>query len=392
MVANFVPSLLVGLQRTSGIDYDAVAYRTGVVLVEDPGENTGCYRGTGCSDLGEVDPSGNRPWEQVDIYYKNDGVSILRLGLAVSSNTPNILSINKINRFFCTTFFDDQFDSTLNDYRKLLLFSNYMYGYQITLKNISPMKPGEPLLNLSIGQPYPAGYGYIRRYVLIKQNTNATINMNTTVFNKTTNQLAFDAMTEDQVKQEFRIRFDGRILYNTNIDNPYKIDLLREPFTIKITNLSSVLNNSKCNPGPCNPSPIANNSTQWGNNTDPQYVATGDNRPPTNATLTAIQFYDLSGTAIPGFYSEMNLTVDGVWKGNIPPAISQVNVNDTIELSVKPLWPSGYVLFDKNNALEIGLVFQNKIPHTLVTGTFLYDYYNVTRPDLTTGMLEIGIW
>ena len=30
--ANFVPSLLVGLQRTSHIDYDAVAYRTGVVL------------------------------------------------------------------------------------------------------------------------------------------------------------------------------------------------------------------------------------------------------------------------------------------------------------------------------------------------------------------------
>jgi len=43
MVANFVPSLLVGLQRTSGIDYDAVAYRTGVVLVEDPGEPPGLF-------------------------------------------------------------------------------------------------------------------------------------------------------------------------------------------------------------------------------------------------------------------------------------------------------------------------------------------------------------
>ena len=36
MVLSMVPGLLAGLE-SSGIDYDAVAYRTGVILVEDPG-------------------------------------------------------------------------------------------------------------------------------------------------------------------------------------------------------------------------------------------------------------------------------------------------------------------------------------------------------------------
>ena len=380
MVANFVPSLLVGLQRTTGIDYDAVAYRTGVVLVEDPGEKTGCDLGTGCVDLGKPDSQGFRPWEQADIYHKNE---ILRLGLAVSSNTPNILSINKINRFFDTTFFNDQFDSTTNDYRSKLLFSpTYQYGYNVTLQNISPMKAGEPALKMSVGQPYPAGYGYIRRYVLIKQNTNATVNVNKT--------MAFNAVSDDQVKQEFRIRLDGRILYNRSIDNPYKIDLLREPFTIRITNLSSVLNNSAKNP-----SPIANSSSQWATNFN--YPA--ELLPPTNATLTNIVFYpSCTAPSIPFYADNMVLTVDP----ELPSGSTQIlpsgtpltplPVVNTIELSVDPLWPPGVILFDEYNCLEIGLVFQNNLPHTLVTGSFLYDYTNVTRPSLSTGMLEVGIW
>ncbi len=36
-VVSMIPGLLIGLQSYT-IDYDAVAYRTGVILVEDPGE------------------------------------------------------------------------------------------------------------------------------------------------------------------------------------------------------------------------------------------------------------------------------------------------------------------------------------------------------------------
>jgi hypothetical protein len=195
------------------------------------------------------------------------------------------------------------------------------------------------------------------------------------------------------VKQEFRIRLNGGILYNHSIDTPYKIDLLKEPFTIKITNLSRVLNRSDRNP-----SPIAGNQTGWALN--PCAV---DKILPNSANLTGIQFYDQSGTAIPGFYSSMVLTADdGKGPQSIPPALTTpgVVVKDTIELSVQPLWPPGTVLFDDDlgKYLEIDLTFDNRdcngnpLPHTLVTGTFLYDYFNVTRPALSTGMLEVGVW
>ena len=390
MVANFVPSLLVGLQRTSGIDYDAVAYRTGVVLVEDPGWPAGDRT------VGTIYPTDKQPWEQQPLG------SIERLGLALTADTPNILSINKINRFFNTTGvsgFNDQFDSSTNDYRRLLLFSTYQYGYNITIQSISPVKPGDPPIKKSIGQPYPAGYGYIRRYVVIKQNTNATINLaNFWLPN------AFNATEDDQVTQEFRIHLNGTLLYNKDISTHLKIDLQREPFTIRITNLKSVLNNS--DPG-YNHSPIANNTAQWTSN-NPIFCTDlpgGVCQAPTNATLKAIRFYDSTGLDVPG-YAKMVLTVDpelgGVGHGpqTVPPTGDlnpPLNVEDTIELSVDPLWPSGNViLFDQNPGqnMDIALIFQNDIPHTLITGTFLYDYNkaNVTQPVLSTGMLEIGIW
>ncbi|MDD1661674.1 MAG: hypothetical protein LUQ49_04335, partial [Methanomicrobiales archaeon] len=138
MVANFVPSLLVGLQRTSGIDYDAVAYRTGVVLAEDPGE-------TNLPQVPEFPIGGDptpydvnyvwQPWE-----LRTDKEQVSRFGLALARDTPSVLSINKINRFFGKTSFsfgpglDDNFDSPTNDYRSKLLFSSYQYGYNITLQ------------------------------------------------------------------------------------------------------------------------------------------------------------------------------------------------------------------------------------------------------------------
>jgi hypothetical protein len=380
MVANFVPSLLVGLQRTSGIDYDAVAYRTGVVLVEDPGWPAGDRT------IGTIYPTDKQPWEQQPLG------SIERLGLALTADTPNILSINKINRFFNTTGvsgFNDQFDSSTNDYRRLLLFSTYQYGYNITIQSISPVKPGDPPIKKSIGQPYPAGYGYIRRYVVIKQNTNATINLaNFWLPN------AFNATEDDQVTQEFRIHLNGTLLYNKDISTHLKIDLQREPTTIRITNLKSVLNNS--DPG-YNHSPIANNSVNWAKN----LAYPNEMVAPVNATLKAIRFYDSTGLDVPG-YARMVLKVDGGSGQVVPPTGDLnpplgVNVNDTVELSVDPLWPSGNViLFDQNPGqnMDIALIFQNDIPHTLITGTFLYDYNkaNVTQPVLSTGMLEVGIW
>jgi hypothetical protein len=222
----------------------------------------------------------------------------------------------------------------------------------------------------------------------MKENTNATINVNKTV----NGVLAYDAMTDSQVmnewgEEEFRVRLDGKILYNKSITPHLQIDLQREPFTIKITNLSNVLNNSELNP-----SPIAKNASEWAKNPT-------DNALPTTARLKAIRFYDSNGVDIPG-YSVRHLKIDG---GSEWDLLSGGNVGEdvknTIELTVDPLWPAGNVLFDAYQVMDIGFAFQDEgpdgnIPHTLITGTFLYDYNpaNVTQPVLSTGMLEVGIW
>uniref|UniRef100_UPI003FA5D67B DUF7287 family protein n=1 Tax=Methanoculleus sp. TaxID=90427 RepID=UPI003FA5D67B len=82
MVVSMVPGLLAGLE-SSGIDYDAVAYRTGVILVEDPGW--------------PVYP----PWEMNGPGHKDE---IERIGLAVSKETPNILLSTKVEKFFDGSF------------------------------------------------------------------------------------------------------------------------------------------------------------------------------------------------------------------------------------------------------------------------------------------------
>ena len=389
-VANFVPSLLVGLQRTTGIDYDAVAYRTGVVLVEDPGQPAGELR------LG-VNPVVAPSHPEWDLQTLAEKEFVSRFGLTITRDTPNILSINKITRFFDTSFFND------TDYRNKMLFSTYQYGYNITLQNISPMKEGEYPNGLKkmIGQPYPAGYGYIRRYVLIKQNSNATINLAVhPEFNATREDL-IDLHTRKDTgaydptpHQEFVVRLDSSILYNRDVDTPLKIDLQREPLSIRITNLGSFLNNSVFNP-----SSIANNSGQWALNTAPQYIPPlGEERfPPTNATLTAVTFWDPAAQlAWPYSLFNVTLTVDPNQPGGFGHVdwtypLGNIPVMNTIDLYVDHLDPEA---FNDGRSLDVIFTFQNPIPHTLVAGTFWYDYNkaNVTQPVLSTGMLEVGIW
>ncbi|MDD1667769.1 MAG: hypothetical protein LUO96_04805 [Methanomicrobiales archaeon] len=397
MVANFVPSLLVGLQRTSGIDYDAVAYRTGVVLVEDPGEPPGLL------PVGSPPPPVDveDPWELLPFNRKE---FVNRFGLALTRDTPNILSINKIEQFFNSTyvypgigFFND------TDYRNKLLFSSYQYGYNVTLQNISPMKPSEYPAGITrmLGDPYPAGYGYIRRYVVIKQNSDAAVNLSTFWIPD-----AFIAYREDQVDlpsscfgccprcpdpalphQKFIVRLNQSVLYNKNIDTHLKIDLQREPLSIRITNFSSTLNNTALNTRFVYP--IANSSYDWSLNGN----YPGELVAPTSATLVAVMFGDptFDPDVWTPFMQGVNLTVDDNHVDFPIPAGLGPEVTDKIELYVPNFEP--YYLND-GRPLDVTFVFQNDLPHTHITGTFLYDYNrrNVTQPVLSTGMLEVAIW
>jgi len=131
-VVTLMSGLLVGLQSKT-IDYDAVAYRTSVILVEDPGEPSNWF-----------------------IYKDYEKDNIIRLGLALSREYPGVLSEVKVERFFDSAFF-----SYPGDYRDRLIFSGkgfFPYEFQITLRN----SQGNYL--------YPPKHGYIKRAVFIKKN------------------------------------------------------------------------------------------------------------------------------------------------------------------------------------------------------------------------------
>jgi hypothetical protein len=79
-IFTFIPGLFVPYQA-SAVDLSAVAYKTGAMLVEDPG----WY-------IYKVDDvqMGNPAWETQDIS------DLARIGLAMDRSTPNVLSLAKI--------------------------------------------------------------------------------------------------------------------------------------------------------------------------------------------------------------------------------------------------------------------------------------------------------
>ncbi len=93
-------------------------------------------------------------------------IKYLRFGLALSKDTPNILSTPKINRFFCSTSFVYP-----EDYQSRAVFGDYPYQF-----NISLQMAGDNYTR-SIGDILPEGYGYSRRVVKIKETSNATIGL-----------------------------------------------------------------------------------------------------------------------------------------------------------------------------------------------------------------------
>jgi hypothetical protein len=143
-VATLVPNLFLGVSSHQ-IDFDAVAYRTGVILAEDPGAPAIPYD----------------PWEYLP---DTDKDKIERFGLAASKETPNILNPQKIDRFFDSTAFPDP-----EDYRQRAIFGDYPYHFNISLQEV-----GEDPRYVAAGEVRPENYGFIRKAVKIRHPSNAT--------------------------------------------------------------------------------------------------------------------------------------------------------------------------------------------------------------------------
>jgi hypothetical protein len=203
-VTTMVSGLLIGLQSRT-IDYDAVAYRTSVVLVEDPGEP--------------------RDWHLLDLTIPEDRDSLKRLGLSISRLSPGLLQQQKVDAFF-----DDSSspgcsgtDSLCypDEYKENLIFGDYPYSFNIALRKLNDTT------TLVVGDDYPPKHGYIRRIVKIKQpGANMTLEL---------------LHPDDGFRDTINISMEFSDLYS--LTNPlYRFDPLHEDTIISIQNVTSAPN------------------------------------------------------------------------------------------------------------------------------------------------------
>lgn len=203
-VATMLSGLLISLfSRT--VDYDAVAYRTGVVLVEDPGEPR-YYVGS------------TQNWHLLDLSLPVERDTLKRLGLSLERYSPGYLQQQKVEKFF-------QYDASgscsgndalcyPDDYKSKLIFGDYPYSFNISLRKLD-----EATIK-SVGEVPPPHYGYIRRLVEIKQPGAST-----------------EVKVIDWTSQNVVVRMEFNDLYS--LANPlYRIDPLNEETTIFLRNFT----------------------------------------------------------------------------------------------------------------------------------------------------------
>jgi len=334
-VATMIPGLFINLQSRT-IDYDAVAYRTGVILAEDPGMPY------------------NPAWETLDDYHKGD---VLRFGLAVSKDAPNILSSPKVDRFFCSTW-------TSDDYRSRVIFGDFPYQF-----NISLQKAGDTVTrSINSTDTIPDEHGYIRRVVKLKGTSNATI------FGPTSGYKSVDNVTDDV----FSIHLNLTNLLSDVTNPAYQINPYTDPIMINITGLN-------------------------------QIAVTFPSTNTINTTLDSIQICrskPISSDPTPPIVCFGNFSTPIVDNVTVPlPNIVTNNVSIII--------PPGYIttdMADANTQLYFNLTFKHYKDSTstdktnlatekgylnsTVSGPFNYNYdpKNVTQPKLEDGVLEVSVW
>jgi hypothetical protein len=336
-VANMVPGLLIGLQSRS-IDLDAIAYRTGVILVEDPGM--------------PATPS----WDTLTDNEKNE---IERFGLSSSKDIPNILKFNKVERFFCSTSF-----SYPADYQSRVIFGDRPYRFNISLKTF------DALMIKSVGDIKPDGYGYIRRLVKIKYPSNTTIDAG--LKNRQYNN------TENVTTHIFNLDLNCTALIGGQTNVAYQINPRQERILVNITNLSGARVWHK--------DPILDNITIENIEIYRKY--------PASPTFGLVENYtDCREYPVT---CKFFAYVDGAssYLPNVP-----VIVKDNISVMFSPGY--FYGMSDDNSQIRIRYTFRlshapggDNFFNNSFTLPYFYNYSpsQVTQPKLKEGALEVAIW
>jgi hypothetical protein len=367
-VATLVPNLFLGVS-SHGVDFDAVAYRTSVILAEDPGATK-----LNCPDSWEFQPDTD-----------NGKNCTARFGLAVSKETPNILSEIKVKKFFCSTESYPGGFSYPDDYRNKLIFGDYPYRFNISLQEV-----GESNTSY-VGDILPvSNYGYIRREVKIKHFSNATIDR--TDYNEAIIEKSAFNNTQNVTFHDFSIKINTTRLLHGNITDPvinpnydmaYQIDPRTDWINITIKDLNKTPPRYNWMPsGPIPSAPII-----------------GDRE----VNLSKVTFhqtrYGFGGMFdIPqGTVPQQNYTYDD---GNQTPVNWPVDLEENVTFAFPPGFFSG--AYD-DGTIYINLTFgvdQAKYPRGLGflnntrTRPWEYDYnpVNVTQPALRDAVLEVAVW
>lgn len=328
-VASMISGIMVGLQ-SSHIDYDAVAYRTGVILAEDAGWPA------------------SPPWE---FYGDGQKFEISRFGLALSKDTPGVLSQDKINRFFCSSFIYP------DDYHSRAIFGDYPYRFNISVAG------GEGIKNQSVGDVLPDVYGYIRRLVKIKGTSNATINST----QKYIEHIYYNN-TKNVTQHEFSILIDNLRLQEDMRNPAYRIDPMREQIMINITDLNATARDELTG------------------------IPTGK----IGINLTSIKVYKLEGGVL-----SMVRTFDTPYlDGSSTPATpgAWCPVKDNVSLIINPrifdIMQAGYskVYFNLTFTVDPASTFLNNTNARAPPFDYYYYPKNVTQPQLRDAVLEVAVW
>lgn len=352
-VATLIPGLLLDIQNKN-IDYSGVAYRTGVILTEDPGS-----------------PSSWESQAMYSDYFIN--TNNIRLGLAVSKDTPNVLSIQKINRFYCSTTFNSP-----QEYLSRVIFGDYPYMF-----NISLQITGENATR-SVGEIIPDEYGYIRRVVKVKGSSNVTIGKSL-IGNANLNLISTDNVTT----HPFTVLFNSTdLLANTSnpaCNNPlYQINLWQDQMMINLTDLHQTMGNSTYT----NASLVS-----------VTILRAQQSQPYPNPSIATVEIFD--STNPPGGVPPLFLYVDG---NSTPASTLPVNVADNVSLILSPgfFYNMGYNTnnqLDQQTQLYVKYTFNLTQPDHYLNNTvpgpfgpFPYTYSDVTPSTFRDGVLEIAVW
>ena len=358
-VVSMVPGLLINLQGYT-IDYDAVAYRTGVILVEDPGEPD--------------------TWHVEDFDPDTD---VSRFGLAVSRQDPNILALDKVNRFFNKTLFDYP-----DDYHNMAIFGDYPYRFNISMSTVEGTSGDIG----SVGDPLPDGYGYIRRFVKIKSTTSATLVGGTDSYDFQNGKVIGSLVDGNETTHVFAILVNNTELTGTGStirDPAYQIIPGKESFTIHLTDLRSNMWDSDARAGCFDIMLKAgdiwiSDGVKSSNLNKPMIIIDGD------------EAKSLSNTPLPVTDSVSiiyNASLDNPQVQGIDWDADRVYIYLKFKLEKKPMeqWPAGVLCGQFPGSRFLHTTFDdNDVP----LNPFIYNYTEsrVTQSDLSDAVVEVAVW